>query len=325
MDLDEHELVLEWRMKRLVLEFLICPKCLPKEIELSPEVHQEQSGDIVEGSLRCRLCGTVYPIREGIGFLDPGAVGESKADSKYETAPVVSSYLWSHFGDIMGDGEASSAYSEWAALVDAGPGLTLDVGSAVGRFAFEMTPKSDFVVGIDNSVAFIRTARELMVHRRMRVALKQEGLLTREASIAVPGEWRSDKVEFLVADALALPFRSGLFSVTGSLNIVDKVPKPLKHLQEMNRVSRGSGAQLVLSDPFSWSTEAAREEDWLGGREDGAYPGSGIENIRVLLENGREQLTPVWQVADQGHVWWKIRTHANHFELIRSCFLKALR
>ncbi|MHC1743077.1 MAG: methyltransferase domain-containing protein [Syntrophobacteraceae bacterium] len=312
-------------MKRSIIEFLICPSCLPEEIELNPEVSQERAGDIIEGSLLCRRCGTIYPVRAGIALLDPAALGEAKSDSKYETAPVLSSYLWSHFGDILGDGEASSAYSEWAALVDAGSGLVLDVGSAVGRFAFEMTQKSDFVVGIDNSVAFIRAARELMIHRRKSMALKQEGLLTREAKIVLPDGWRTDKVEFLVADALALPFRSGLFSVAGSLNIVDKVPKPVKHLQEMNRVSCGSGAQFLLSDPFSWSTEAAREEDWLGGRENGTYPGSGLQNIKALLEGGREQLTPAWHIVSQGHVWWKIRTHANHFELIRSCFVKARR
>lgn len=312
-------------MKRSILEFLICPKCLPEEMDLSSEIHKEQARDIVEGSLRCRQCGTVYPIREGIAFLDPGALGEAKADSKYETAPVVSSYLWSHYGDIMGDEEASFAYREWAGQVEAASGFALDVGSAVGRFAFDMTTKSDFVMGIDNSVAFIRTARELMVRRRMTVALKQEGLLTREVEIVLPDAWLSGKVEFLVADALALPFRSGLFSVAGSLNIVDKVPKPLKHLQEMNRVTAGSGSQLLLSDPFSWSTEAAREEDWLGGRSNGAYPGSGLENIKTLLESGREQLMPAWHVLSQGSVWWKIRTHANHFELIRSCFVKARR
>jgi 2-polyprenyl-3-methyl-5-hydroxy-6-metoxy-1,4-benzoquinol methylase len=34
--------------------------------------------------------------------------------------------------------------------------MALDIGSAVGRFAFEMSGKSEFVVGIDNSVSFIQ-------------------------------------------------------------------------------------------------------------------------------------------------------------------------
>ena len=60
---------------------------------------------------------------------------------------MVSSYLWSHYGDILGDPEASSAYAEWAGLMNGGAGMALDIGSAVGRFAFEMSRTRDFVVG----------------------------------------------------------------------------------------------------------------------------------------------------------------------------------
>ncbi len=310
-------------MKKLLLNMLVCPVCLPEESALGVKIAHEQSGDITEGTLSCSHCGRVYPIEDGIAFLD---VPEHRADRvapKYETAPVVSSYLWSHYGDIMGDGEASSAYSEWAALMNGGSGMALDIGSAVGRFSFEMSGRCDFVVGIDNSRSFIQAARELMAHGRMKVVLRQEGLLTREETVILPARWQTDKVEFIVADALALPFRSRSFSVLGSLNLIDKVPLPLKHLQEVNRVARESGAQLLLSDPFSWSTEAAKEEDWLGGKDTGPFPGRGLDNIVALLQGDKQQLLPTWRIERQGHIWWKIRTHANHFELIRSCFVKA--
>jgi len=273
--------------------------------------------------LSCAQCGGIYPIEDGIALLDLPAHGEETPASKYETATVLSSYLWSHYGDIMGDEEASSAYREWADLTNGGVGMALDIGSAVGRYTFEMSRKSDFVIGIDNSVSFIRAARELMIHGRKDVALRQEGLLTREETVVLPEAWQTGKVEFLVADALALPFRSRTFSTLGSLNLVDKVPLPLKHLQEVNRVARESDVQFLLSDPFSWSTEAAREEDWLGGRAEGTYAGRGLDNIIALLRGENRQLAPAWRIVRQGHVWWKIRTHANHFELIRSCFVKA--
>ena len=313
-------------MKKLLLEMLVCPACLPDEIALKAAITEQQQEDIAEGVLTCPKCGGAYPIREGIAFLDPSPQTEANAASnKYETAPVVSSYLWSHYGDILGDPEASSAYAEWAGLVSGGPGVVLDIGAAVGRFTFEMSSTHDFAVGIDNSVAFIRAARELMIHGRIPVALRQEGLLTREETVVLPEAWKADKVEFIVADALALPFRSKSFSVLASLNIADKVPLPLKHLQEVNRTARDKEVQFVLSDPFSWSTEAAREEDWLGGTETGPYAGRGIDNIIFLLEGKDRMLLPAWRIVRQGHVWWKIRTHANHFELIRSCFVKAER
>ena len=310
-------------MKKLLLKMLVCPSCLPEEIELRAEIIHEQTGDIIEGALSCSRCGGVYPVENGIAFLDPAVLRKERPDSKYETAPVLSSYLWSHYGDILGDGEASSAYSEWAALMNGGVGMALDIGSAVGRFAFEMSRKSDFVVGIDNSVSFIQSARELMIHGRKEVALRQEGLLSREETVALPAAWLTDKVEFIVADALALPFRSGTFAALASLNLIDKVPHPFKHLQEMNRVARDGAAELLLSDPFSWSTETAREEDWLGGKDNGPYSGRGMDNIIALLQGENRQLLPAWRIVRQGHVWWKIRNHANHFELIRSCFVKA--
>jgi hypothetical protein len=48
-----------------------------------------------------------------------------------------------------------------------------------------------------------------------------------------------------------------------SLNMVDKLPKPLVHLAEINRLAQISGAQFLFSDPFSWSKEVARGRDLL--------------------------------------------------------------
>ena len=254
-------------MKELLLEMVVCPVCLPDEIGLAADINEEERGEISEGRLTCPRCGGVYPVREGIAFLAPPAPAEAKAASKYESAPAASSYLWSHYGDILGDPEASSAYREWAGLLSGNSGVALDIGSAVGRFSFEMSRTHDFVVGVDRSVSFVRMARELMIRGRKPVALCQEGLLTREETVVLPETWRAGRVEFIVADALALPFRSGRFSTVAALNVADKVSLPLKHLQEANRAARGREARLLFSDPFSWSAEIAREEDWLGGKE----------------------------------------------------------
>lgn len=321
----ENENIEVYRMKKILIDMLVCPSCLPDENELEERIIHEEAGDIVDGSLTCRRCGGIYPIRDGIAYLEPRPWREERADSKYETSPVLSSYLWSHYGDILGDPEASSAYEEWANLITAGSGVAIDIGGAVGRFAFEMTARTDFVVGIDNSVSFIRSARDIMAHRRMKFALRQEGNLSREKTLVLRDDWHSGKVEFIVGDALALPFPSRSFSTLTSLNLLDKVSLPLKHLREMNRVAKDRCAQLLLSDPFSWSTEAAREEDWLGGKENGVYSGSGMENVCAILKGRDGVLLPEWHPERQGHVWWKIRTHGNHFELIRSCYVKAVR
>jgi uncharacterized protein YbaR (Trm112 family) len=313
-------------MKKLLIDILICPACVPDENRLTTKIIKEQDEDIFSGSLTCRQCGKVYPIRNGIAFLVPTSIQKrDKNVSKYETAPVLSSYMWSHYGDILNDSNASSAYTEWADIMHWNSGLAVDAGSAVGRFTFEMSKKSDFVIGVDNSLSFIQSARELMINRRMRIDLLQEGLLTREKTVYLPETWDSDKVEFIVGDALALPFRSKTFSSLASLNLIDKVPFPIKHLKEMNRAAKEKDAQFLFSDPFSWSKDVSNEEDWLGGTDRGPYSGRGMENIIALLKGERNELLPGWGIEKHGHIWWKIRTHSNYFELIRSCFVKAVR
>lgn len=313
-------------MKENLASMLICPACLPDEVQLRTSVQEVDRGDIEHGELCCPECRRVYPIVAGIADL----VVEEKSDSaqsgnKYETTPVLSSYLWSHYGDLLKDDHATDAYARWARLMDPHPGLAIDAGAAVGRFSFEMSGKADMVVGVDNSRSFIRTARELLRRRTLTFPLKQEGNLSRETILNLEPQWDTSRVEFIVADALALPFRAGSAGSFSSLNLIDKVPSPLRHLQEMNRVTRVNDAQFLLSDPFSWSEEAAREEEWLGGTTGGPFPGRGLDNIAALLGDEPAQLPPAWQVQARGEVWWRIRTHANHFELIRSCYLKAKR
>jgi SAM-dependent methyltransferase/uncharacterized protein YbaR (Trm112 family) len=317
--------LMEPEVKRELIDMLICPSCLPHEHRLQEAVVEQRGEDIIAGVLTCGQCAGRYPIRDGVAFLDPAGGEEQKPDSRYESPLVLSSYLWSQFADLLQDAEASDAYTRWAHLMRADSGVCLDIGGAVGRFAFEMSKKSDFVIGIDNSVAFIQTARDLLLQRRRKILLVEEGLLTGEVTLQLPADWNMAKVEFLVADALALPFRSRTFSALAGLNLIDKVPLPLKHLTEMNRVARERGAQFLFSDPFSWSREAAKEEDWLGGKETGLYAGRGMDNVTALLQGANGQLVPNWEIEQTGHVWWKIRTHANHFELIRSRFVKASR
>jgi len=99
----------------------------------------------------------------------------------------------------------------------------------------------------------------------------------------------------------------------------------MQHLVEMNRVTARKNAQFLLSDPFSWSEETTPVREWLGGHPEGRFSGHGIDNIRRLLTDPAGKLQPTWQVSGPDSVWWKLRTHTNHYELIRSCFVHATR
>jgi hypothetical protein len=150
-------------------------------------------------------------------------------------------------------------------------------------------------------------------------------MITQKRAFQLPDKWDDAKVEFIVGDVQSLPFPKRLFSSLCSLNLVDKVPSPLQHLQEMDRVAELSGAQFLFSDPFSWTTDMAEPEDWLGGTDFGPYAGRGLDNIVSLLEGRKRGLGKPWTIGESGRTWWKIRNHCNHFELIRSCFIKAHR
>lgn len=310
-----------------LLQHLICPNCLPKEIGLDCTVRHQDDTDIIQGTLCCPTCNSTFPIVEGIAFLDPASRAQHSSPNKYEQDEVISSYLWSHYGDLLEEEDPNwtDAYPRWSQQIKPSDGLGLDLGGAVGRFTFELAQKCDLAIGIDNSVAFIRTARILMQERTLTVRLKEEGELFREERISLPSSWPRGKQEFIVADALKLPFATGAASITSSLNLIDKLPTPLRHIQEMDRVSRKSEAQLLLSDPFSWSPAAAAPKAWLGGTREGSFSGFGLENIKALLGTPSEQFSTIWQEERSDHVWWKIRTHRNHYELIRSCYLKVKR
>jgi len=360
-------------MKLEILKYLICPACLPEENPLHPEHCQRSGEEISEGALQCSRCGQAYPIKRGVARLVTGIGGRmsdpaeilgnptsdirhpisdtSSPASVYESPEVLSAYLWSHYADLFEDPDANRAYSEWAALISPSAGAVLDAGCAVGRFCFEMSCKYDLAIGVDLSENFVHTARRLMEERTLSFRLKEEGCIRSERTFLLPDRWDSKKVEFIVADANALPFRSESFACVASLNLIDKIARPLEHLCEAQRSARLSNAQLLISDPFSWSETACNPDRWLGGAPAGRFAGFGIDNLAGLLSGQIDPQFPgergqppsdsptlssgrkagaggrssEWKIARTGSVWWKIRNHRNHFELIRSLFVKAER
>ncbi|MFZ0945916.1 MAG: methyltransferase domain-containing protein [Syntrophobacteraceae bacterium] len=312
-------------MKRKILEYLICPACLPEENPLHLGHSQSSGGEISDGVLQCGGCKQAYPIKSGVAALVADHARLSGEGLRYEAPELLSAYLWSHYADLFKDPEATGAYSEWAGQISPAAGAALDAGCAVGRFCFEMSLKCDMVIGVDLSETFISMARQIMEQRKLNFRLKQEGRIHSEKAFVLPAQWDSNKVEFIVADAGALPFRSGTFNSVASLNLIDKIPHPLEHLGEASRIARPNEAQLLISDPFSWSEAVCTPDRWLGGAPDGRFAGAGIDNIARVLSDDNRSGAPAWRIVRRGAVWWKIRNHRNHFELIRSLFVKAER
>lgn len=278
------------------------------------------------GELYCKKCKRRFPIKEGIATLTPEPSGYSSGGQlRYEESESVSRYLWSHYADLMGCSEVSAANTSWAKCLLNASSCALDAGCAVGRVTFEMASRSNWAVGCDLSLNFIRAARRLANERSHTFSLPLEGNLLEKFHCELPVNLRSDNVDFIVANALALPFTRGTFQQTSSLNLLDRVNYPLAHLYEMNRVAQSKDASFLFADPFSWSTTAAPEERWLGGTTLGKYTGRGLDNVRSLLMGKDRILTPAWKIAREGNITWTMRTHTNHRELINSEFLLAER
>ncbi len=313
-------------MKTFLLPYLICPGCLPKEHVLRLLSGTETDSDISSGVLHCSRCKQRYPIQDGIANLVPDSDCATHGGQwRYEDQDLISRYLWSQYGDLLGEKTREHGTVAWADLTSRQGKTAFEAGCAVGRLTFELANCFDMSIGCDLSHNFIKTARRLARSRKLSFSLPLEGKLTESFDLQLPDSWRTSNVEFILADALRLPFAANSFEQVVSLNLLDRVSYPLAHLYEMNRVAHDRNGYFLFADPFSWTTSAAPEERWLGGTSDGAYPGRGLDNVRALLEGKDSILKPAWQITRSGAQAWRMRTHCRHYEVITSDFLMAQR
>lgn len=307
-------------MKEFLLPHLICPACLPKEHPLDVKIRKRNrhcDTDIQSGELLCPACRRSFPIKDGVATL---LVHQESCAIRYEDQDMVSRYLWSHYSDLLTGQETDCSPFFWGTLLERGA-AAFDAGCSVGRLVFEMGTMGEWAVGCDLSGSFISAARDFMNNRRCKFSLPLEGNLRELFDIAMPDSWHTEKVEFIVADAQYIPFRRETFQQVSSLNLLDRVPYPLAHLYEMNRVAARKSAAFLFADPFSWLTSPAPEERWLGGCATGRYAGRGRDIVKGLLQGKDSVLRPSWQVEKTGQHRWLLRTHQNHRELICSDFM----
>ncbi len=317
-------------MKKWLINELICPECLikdrNKEILLIADIKTETSEEILEGQLNCPACGRRYEINEGIAVVVPEkTLPITRTIAGYGSFSMRSSYLWSHYSEFFNDPDATDAYKRWAGAFTPQKGWALDIGCAVGRLTLEMTRTHDRAVGIDTSLSFIRTARKIMTRRCLEFELIMEGEITEKRESFLDSAFVFENTEFLIADAMALPFRSNRFSSASSVNILEKVPDPSLHFREADRVMDKTNARFLFSDPFSWDETVSSRDLWLGGRNEGPFKGFGLNNVCRILENGGGLFTPGFRIQETGLVKWKIRKTRNLWEHINSQFLIAER
>lgn len=317
-------------MKKWLIKELICPECLDKdsdkEILLTVDIKKETDEEIIEGKLNCPGCGRQYDIREGIAVVVPEkTLPITKNMAGYGSFSMRSSYLWSHYSEFFNGPDATNAYKKWASAFTPRKGWALDIGCAVGRLTFELTKTHDRAVGIDTSRSFIQAARNLATQRHLKFDLIMEGKITERRSSNLDPDFKFENAEFIVADAMALPFRSDRFATASTVNILEKVPDPSAHLREANRVMDKTNARFLFSDPFSWDETVSSPDLWLGGRNEGPFKGFGMENVCRMLQDASGIFSPGFSIQETGGVHWKIRKTQNLWEHITSQFVIAQR
>jgi SAM-dependent methyltransferase/uncharacterized protein YbaR (Trm112 family) len=309
-------------MKRWLQEKLVCPECSLEEIPLGLEIKEAQDDDVLEGELRCPACGSCYSITQGVAVILPArSLPVVSNNSGYNSPGMLSSYLWSHFSEFFNGPNATDAYSKWALHFQKTEGCALDIGCAVGRLSFELSHTHSQVIGIDTSLRFIRKARELMIKKRLEFDLIVEGHITKAHACNLDQNWNYHGIDFIVADALALPFPKNLFSTVTSINVLEKVSLPIQHLQDINRVLHEKNAMFLFSDPFSWDETVLRPEFWLSGRNRGKHKGRGLDNMSRLFSGEDGIFDPPLEIREKGNVAWKIRKTENLWEYINSQYI----
>ena len=59
-----------------------------------------------------------------------------------------------------------------------------------------------------------------------------------------------DMIDYVVGDAINLPFEDEYFEAIGSINVIEHIPQPMKALTEMNRCLKGRGFLVIYAPNF---------------------------------------------------------------------------
>jgi SAM-dependent methyltransferase/uncharacterized protein YbaR (Trm112 family) len=201
-----------------------------------------------------------------------------------------------------------------------GEGPTLDLGCSVGRSSFELAAAGEgLVLGIDLNFGMLRLAQRVLTDGRCRYPRRRIGLVydRQEFPLRLAG---AERVDFWVCDAQNLPFADGGFATLCSLNLLDCVPEPYRHLGEIARLLR-PGGQALLASPFDWSPGATPTEAWIGGHSQRSENAGAAEPLlRALLTPGAhpQAIAGLEPQGEPQELPWTLRLHqrsAMHYQV----------
>lgn len=144
-------------MKRVVLEYLVCPAC---QATLRCVVDEEKAGEIESGALACTGCDAVYPIIRGIPRF---VTTEAPLQGQNEETADAFGWEWQEFRELHSIETYKAQFLDWIHPLKPSffaDKVILDAGCGMGRFSLISSQfGAKQVLAIDASDA-VEAARE---------------------------------------------------------------------------------------------------------------------------------------------------------------------
>lgn len=321
----------------------VCPRCLHSDGTEAPlklaAAYDTRQGMVWQGMVHCGNsdCWMEFPIIDGVPVLVPDpksflqnarhqillredldtdltslitdALGQG---SEFETTQQhLGLYASTHYADLVPGAEGTAQIpaildAGWSAMEPAAEGPAIDIGTSVGRGAWEVAARrAGPVLGADLNFAMLRMAQTMMLEGRVSFPLRRIGMVYDATEAELSDALASDRVDFWALDALALPFRAGQFAAATAVNVIDCISGPTNMIAEAARVL-ASGARALFTTPYDWSATVTDPVGWMGGHSQrGATGGDAEPVLTATLAN--YGLNPVAEAHD---VPWHLRVHA---------------
>jgi ubiquinone/menaquinone biosynthesis C-methylase UbiE/uncharacterized protein YbaR (Trm112 family) len=256
---------------------LCCVNNSCKKIGLRLESFLDVKDECIEGFLSCKVCNSKYPIIQGVPILlenfheyarqrimtygkwiknskssklksflrsEGAKIHSPTYNDRYEENSIwYKSYLNTHHGYPSDDRLLSLLKKQikpdhiYKMLSNKNlnlNGVGLDIGCSFGSSTFELSKKLTYVFGVDLSFSFILEARKIMHDKKSR------------------------NVEFIVADAINLPFKSKFFHSIAALNVIDRLDFN-KLIFSINCSIKKNG-KLILIDPYHFVDDKGKDK-----------------------------------------------------------------
>jgi len=130
----------------------------------------------------------------------------------------------------------------------------------------------------------------------------EEGKKFRRSLAHVPAVSIRQRVCFVTGDALHLPKGLGTFDLLLAANLIDRLPHPKKFLSQVLPSLVNPGAKVLLTSPYTWTTEYTPSSRWLGSSSTDSF--SALKKI----------LLPSFRLIDRTNLPFLLRETRRKFQ-----------